>query len=226
LKSLMTKTAVDENWNEDQLLPKVRKLLEKHLGTPPKEFMYEGRKFTPKKFLFEIVKLPWQDYIIVTSFMYAPFYKFTSLDVPDNWGKRENYFNVPLDVFYTSLKNAIQNGYSAAFDSDTGEPGRMGEQDAVFVPEFDISSDKINQQAREFRFNNESTTDDHLMHFIGFKEIEGDDWFLVKDSWRTAWYGKFPGYYFFHGDYIKLKALAYIVHKDAVPEIVERITGK
>jgi len=224
LKSLMNQTATEENWNEDLVLLKVKKILDKHLGAPPKEFMFEGRKFTPKKFRYEIVKLPWKDYIIVTSFMYAPFYKFTSLNVPDNWAKRENYFNVPLDVFYSSLKNAVQNGYTAAFDSDTGEPGRMGEQDAVFVPKFDILSENITQQAREFRFNNGSTTDDHLMHFIGFKEIDGNDWFLVKDSWRTAWYGKFPGYYFFHGDYIRLKVLAYIIHKDAVPEIVNRIS--
>jgi bleomycin hydrolase len=226
LKNLMAKTAAAENWDEKRVLSKVRKMLDAHLGTPPKEFMFDGRKFTPKKFLFEIVKLPWKDYIIVTSFMYAPFYKFTSLDVPDNWGKREIYFNVPLDVFYASLKSAVQNGYSAAFDSDTGEPGRMGEQDAVFVPEFDIPSNMINQQAREFRFDNKSTTDDHLMHFIGFKEIEGDDWFLVKDSWRTAWDGQFPGYYFFHGDYIKLKVLAYVVHKDAVPGLTKYMQGK
>jgi len=116
------------------------------------------------------------------------------------------------------LKSAVQNGFSVAFDSDTGEPGRIGSEDVVFVPEFDIPSRFINQEAREFRFKNKSTTDDHLMHIIGHKEIEGNDWFLVKDSWRTAWEGRHKGYYFFHGDYIKLKVLAFLVHKDGINE--------
>jgi bleomycin hydrolase len=61
------------------------------------------------------------------------------------------------------------------------------------------------------------------MHIVGFTENAGQDWFLVKDSWRTAWEGNEAGYYFFHGDYIKLKALAYMVHKEAVPAIIDLI---
>ncbi|MEJ2053921.1 MAG: C1 family peptidase [Calditrichaceae bacterium] len=183
-------------------------------------------KRTPQTFLKEIVRLPWNDYIMVTSFSYAPFYKFMELKVPDNWAHYDTYFNVPLDLFYKSLKEAVKNGYSVAFDSDTGEPGRIGREDVVFVPDFDIAGDDINQDAREFRFNNGSTTDDHLMHIVGYKRNHGNDWFLVKDSWRTAWDGQYSGYYFFHGDYLKLKVLAYLVHKDGVPGIVKKINRR
>ncbi len=145
------------------------------------------------------------------------------MQVPDNWAHNKRYFNVPLNVFYKAVKEALQNGYSVAFDSDTGEPGRIGEEDAVFVPPYDIPSAFINPEAREFRFNNHSTTDDHLMQIIGFKEFDGQDWFLVKDSWRSAWLGKHKGYYFFHGDYIKLKVLAYMAHRDAIPSITEKM---
>lgn len=223
LDKLMLNVKQMEIWDEDLVLQKVRKILYWYLGVPPQTFEYEGKTFTPRSFLNEVVRLPWDNYIMVTSFTYAPFYKYTELKVPDNWAHYETYFNVPLDLFYESIKDAVKNGYSIAFNSDTGEPGRIGREDIVFVPEFDISGDNIDQDAREFRFNNGSTTDDHLMHIVGYKRKRGNDWFLVKDSWRTAWDGEFAGYYFFHGDYLKLKALAYLVHKDGVPDIVERI---
>ncbi|MBD3224043.1 MAG: peptidase C1, partial [Caldithrix sp.] len=106
-----------------------------------------------------------------------------------------------------------------------GEVGRIGDKDVAFVPAFDIPSDDIDQAAREFRFNNGSTTDDHLMHIVGYADSGGEDWFLVKDSWRTAWDGQFSGYYFFHEDYIKLKVLAYMVHRDGVPNIKQRLSS-
>ncbi|MEJ2543115.1 MAG: C1 family peptidase [Calditrichaceae bacterium] len=223
LYDLMAQVKEMNIWDEELVLQKVRKILYQHLGVPPQSFEYKGKIYTPRLFLKEVVRLPWDDYIMVTSFTYAPFYEFIELKVPDNWAHYDTYFNVPLDLFYDSIKNAIKNGYSLAFDSDTGEPGRLGSEDIVFVPEFDIPSKYIDQSAREFRFNNGSTTDDHLMQIVGYKRKRGNDWFLVKDSWRTAWDGDYPGYYFFHGDYLKLKALAFLVHKDAVPEIVKKI---
>lgn len=223
LNTLMRRVKALELWDEDLVTAKIRQILDKHLGVPPQAFEFNGKEYTPLSFRDEVVSLPWNDYLMVTSFMYAPFYEFSELKVPDNWAHNDRYFNVPLDVFYQSLKEAVQKGYSVAFDSDTGEPGRIGREDAVFVPPFDIPGRFINQQAREFRFNNKSTTDDHLMHIIGYKQIEGQDWFLVKDSWRSAWVGQYKGYYFFHADYIKLKALAYLVHRDAIPMIAEKI---
>ena len=208
-------------WDEQLVLEKVKEILDMHLGTPPKSFSFQGKNYSPKSFAERVVKLPWDEYVIVTSFQYAAFNQFIEMDVPDNWAHRNIYYNVPLDVFYSYLKNAIQSGYSAAFDSDTGEPGRMGSEDAVFVPDFDIPGKYINQDAREMRFENGSTTDDHLMHILAYKNFSGHDWFLVKDSWRTAWMGSAPGYYYFHGDYIRLKALAYMVHKDAIPGLVK-----
>lgn len=221
LKSLMNHIKLISLWDEELVITKVRQILDMHLSQPPEKFEFKGNMYTPKSFLNEIVRLPWDEYTTVTSFLYAPFYQFVELKVPDNWNHYDTYYNVPLDVFYESLRTAIINGYSAAFDSDTGEPGRIGEHDVVFVPPYDIPGQFINQRAREFRFNNKSTTDDHLMHIIGFAEYKGHDWFLVKDSWRTAWLGEHKGYYFFHRDYLKLKALAYIIHRDAIPEIIK-----
>src|SRR5882672_8464496 len=58
----------------------------------------------------------WNEDVIIASFQYAPFYQFTELRVPDNWKHNSNYFNVPLEVFYTSLRDAVAQGYSVAVD--------------------------------------------------------------------------------------------------------------
>jgi len=49
---------------------------------------------------------------------------------------------------------------------------------------------------------------------VGYVRHGGQDWFLVKDSNRSSRYGRFKGYYFYSGDYIRLKMLSGMVHKD------------
>ena len=223
LNQYIEKVKTDSIWDEELVLKTVTFILDKHLGKPPEQFNYDGKKYNPKTFAAEKLHLPFQDYILVTSFSYAPFYSFTTLDVPDNWQKITDYFNVPLEVFYNSLKGAVKKGYSVVIDGDFSEPGRDGLKDISIIPEFDIPAGAINQSARDFRFNNKSTTDDHLMHIVGYQQLNGQDWFLVKDSWRDAFEGKYKGYFFYHGDFVKLKVLAYMVNKEGVPQIVKRV---
>ena len=92
------------------------------------------------------------------------------------------------------MKSALSGNYSVAIDGDIGEPGRIGLKDVCYIPDDDIPGNYINQQAREYRFDKGITTDDHLMHMIGFTHYQGNDWFLIKDSWRDAWEGEHKGY--------------------------------
>ena len=216
LREYRDRVKKDEIWNEAEVVAQVKSILDKHLGKPPETFEYEGRSYTPRSFRDEFMALPWRDYLMVTSFEYAPFHTFTDLRVPDNWRNNKCYYNVPLDAFYEGLKGALRAGYSVAIDGDISEPGRIGERDIAFIPDDDIPPALITQEAREHRFREKETKDDHLMHIVGMTESGGHDWFLVKDSWRDAWQGKHKGYFFYRGDFAKLKILAYLVHKDAV----------
>jgi len=206
-----------EIWDEAKVVAEVESILSRHLGKPPESFEYKGHSYTPKSFQEKFLALPWQDYLLVTSFKYAPFHSYTELRVPDNWQKNKRYYNVPLNVFYEGLKSAVQAGYSVAIDSDISEPGRVGTRDISIIPTYDIPYSHITQEAREYRFEQKATKDDHLMHVVGVAESGGHDWFLVKDSWRDAWKGQHKGYFFFRDDYVKLKVLACLVHKDALP---------
>jgi bleomycin hydrolase len=219
LDKYMEQVKKNELWDEVKVLAQVRKILNKHLGKPPVSFKFRNVEYTPESFRDLIVSLPWNQYVTLTSFEYAPFDSLIALDVPDNWRKRKSYLNLPLTDFYNALERAISNGYSIAIDSDISEPGRIGTEDICIIPEYDIPQSSISQPAREYRFKTGITSDDHLMHIIGMNKNSSGTWFLVKDSWRDAWDGKHEGYFFFHEDYIKLKVLAFMVHRDAMPHI-------
>jgi bleomycin hydrolase len=220
LEAAIKTILADSLWNEEKALAMVKPILDQYLGEPPAEFVYEGASYTPLTFRDKVVRLPWDDYVIVTSFLYAPFHAPAELKVPDNWKHAANFYNVPLDEFYASFRGAVKNGYSAAFDADISEPAYRLTKEYAFVPEFDLPDAAITPEAREFRFQNGSTTDDHLMHVIGYSKAGNEDWFLVKDSWRTAHEGPLHGYIFMHESYVKMKVLAFLVHKDAVPGLI------
>jgi bleomycin hydrolase len=219
LEQYLTSVKRASAWKEERVLQRVQAMLHTHLGKLPTTFPYQGHTLSPHSFLREVVKLPWQEYVLITSFQYAPFYQFTELRVPDNWRHHTNYFNVPLEVFHTLLKDAVAQGYSVAVDVDISEPSYALLKDMAIIPDFDIPTAAISQEARELRFNNGTTTDDHLVHIVGYKKFGQAEWFLAKDSWPTAWEGPHKGYVFLHESYVKLKVLAFLVHRDGVPTI-------
>ena len=210
-------------WNEKDVLAHVTVILNKHLGTPPARFVYNGKEMTPQEFLKNETPLNMDDYVDVMSTSYYPFYTFQEFAVPDNWWHSKDYLNLPLDEWYGLIRKAIKAGYSLSIGGDVSEPGKLSFQDVCFIPSFDIPQQYINQDAREYRIDNKTTDDDHGIHLVGYSRIKGHDWFLVKDSNRSSRWGKYEGYHFFRGDFVKLKMLTFTVHKDIVKNILARI---
>jgi bleomycin hydrolase len=177
---------------------------------------------TPQEYATDYLKLPLNDYVALMSTRSVPFWTQGEYKVPDNWWHSKDYYNVPLRDFYKAIRNAVKNGYSLVFGGDISEPGKVPEEDVAIVPTFDIPGKFINQDAREFRFYNHTTTDDHGIHAVGFAHKYGHDWFLIKDSGRSSRKGKLKGYYIFRDDYVRLKMLTVLVHKDAVAELMAK----
>ena len=106
---------------------------------------------------------------------------------------------------------------------DVSESGYSSTNDVAMIPSYDIPSEYINENARQFRFSNGTTTDDHAIHLIGYKiDINDDWWFLIKDSGSGSRNGKIPGYYFYHEDFVKLKMMTFTIHKDAVTKTLNK----
>ncbi len=201
-------------WNEAENLAVVRTILDTFMGPVPERFTYEGREYTPETFRDEVCQLDLDDYVGCVSRLDEPFGTRVLLDVPDNWRRNDDYLNLPLDTWYRVLRESLQNGYSVCLGGDVSEPGLDGQHDVAVIPSFDIPHDAVDQGAREFRIVTHQTTDDHGIHAVAFKRYKGRDWFLIKDSNRSSRLGRFQGYYFYEGDYIKLKMLTILVHKD------------
>jgi bleomycin hydrolase len=209
-------------WDEERVLALARVILDGELGAPPTRFSYGGQSYTPQEFLARVLKLDLDSYVEVMSTLSAPFYVRAEHKVPDNWWHDANYHNVPLEVWYGALVRAVQKGYTAALGGDTSEPGYVGLENVALVPSFDIPQAYIDQSARELRFYNHSTEDDHGVHAVGFSKSGGHEWLLIKDSARSSRWGKFEGYYFYRDDYVRLKMLAYTVHREAVKDLLAK----
>ncbi len=201
-------------WDEETAVAEVRNILDRYLGPPPETFAFEGRTYTPVRFLQEVLQLDPDQYENVVSTLKEPFGQFILLDVPDNWRRKADYLNLPLDVFYRIIKESLGAGYTVSLGIDVSEPGLDGMEDAAVIPSWDIPHEAVDQAAREFRIASGQTTDDHGVHAVGFLHAGDRDWFLIKDSNRSSRLGRFKGYYFYAGDYIKLKSLSFMVHKD------------
>jgi len=210
-------------WNEQAIIANIKSILNYYMGTPPNSFTYAGRTYTPKSFLKDVTKLEPNDYVDFMSLLQKPYWSQEEYKVPDNWWRSDEYYNIPLDEFMTAIKNAIKNGYSMSIGGDVSESGYSSTHDVAMIPSYDIPSRYIDENARQFRFSNGTTTDDHAIHLIGYKIDTNDEWwFLIKDSGSGSRNGKFPGYYFYHEDFVKLKMMTFTIHKDAVTKTLAK----
>jgi bleomycin hydrolase len=209
-------------WDEDRVLAMSRVILDRELGPPPQRFVYEGREYTPQEFLAQVLRPDLDDYVEFMSTLSLPFYTRGEYKVPDNWWHDTSYYNVPLDEWYAAFKRAVQQGYTVALGGDVSEPGYNGFENEAVVPSFDIPQAYINQDSRELRFYDHSTQDDHGIHVVGYAKVGGRYWFLIKDSARSSRWGKFGGYYFYRDDYVRLKMLEFMVHKNAVRDLLAK----
>ena len=213
-------------WDERLIIPTIRRILDLTMGTPPETFEWHGATYTPKEFLTAVCKLHPEDYVSVMSTLSEPFWTHAEYKVPDNWWHDKSYVNVPLDVWYSIIVKAIKAGETMVIGGDVSEPGYWGEHDIAVVPSFDIPGPYIDQDAREFRIYNRTTRDDHGIHLVGSTRTkDGHDWFLIKDSARSARHGTYNGYLMYRDGYVKLKMLTFTVHKDFVKDVLARVAA-
>ena len=213
-------------WDEEAAVATVRSIMDHYMGVPPKEVTVNGKTMTPQQYLKEVVKISPDDYVDILSYTQQPFFQQVEYEVPDNWWHSKAYYNVPLSDFMNALKAAVRKGYTVSVGGDTSEPGIDRQSQCAVVPEFDIPSAYINDDARQMRFTNGTTTDDHGMHIVGYYEKDGKDWYLLKDSGSGSRNNdeNAPefGYYFFTEDYVRLKMMDFMVHRDAVKDLLAK----
>ncbi|MCX6254488.1 MAG: peptidase C1 [Bacteroidia bacterium] len=227
MKSYLESIKANSSWDEETAIATIKSIMKHYMGEPPIEVLVAGKKISPVQYLHEIIRINPDDYVDILSYEQEPFYQHVEYKVPDNWWHSTDYCNVPLDLFMETLKKVVHNGYTVSIGGDVSEPGFDRSTQCAIVPDFDIPSVFINDDARQFRFSNQTTTDDHGLHLVGYLAKDAKEWFLIKDSGSGS-RNNDPnasefGYYFFSEDYIKLKMMDFMIHKDAVKDLLEKV---
>lgn len=111
----------------------VESLFDIYLGEVPETFTYQGKQYTPKSFAESLGINP-DDYVEITSFTHHPYYEQFELEIPDNW-EHADYYNVPLDDLMAVIDNALNNGYTVAWDGDVSERGFSFKNGAAINPD-------------------------------------------------------------------------------------------
>lgn len=216
-------------------------ILDAYLGKDPKEFEYEGKKYTPKSYA-QSLNLNMDDYVSITSFSNHEMYASCQLAIPDNWAWGTSY-NVPLADLMTIAEAALKNGYTVAWGADVSEKGFNFRYGIAILPEDEstieisgrdnrnfsdagaekksnaflspVKEIKVTQEMRQEGYDNKTTVDDHGMHITGlYKDQNGTRYFLVKNSWGT---GNYPsGYLYVSENYFNLKTINIYLHKEAL----------
>jgi bleomycin hydrolase len=226
LKAYLLSLKTYSAWDEESAIETIKSIMNHYMGKPPSEIVVDEKKMNPQQYLHDVIRINPDDYVDILSYEQEPFYQQVEYKVPDNWGHTKTYCNIPLDIFMSTLKKVVRNGFTVSIGGDVSEPGFDRKTQCAVVPDFDIPSAYINDDARQFRFSNETTTDDHGLHLVGYLEKDGKDWYLIKDSGSGS-RNNDPnvsefGYYFFSDDYVKLKMMDFMVHKDAVKDLLEK----
>src|SRR5690606_33260223 len=143
-------------------------------------------EYSPISFMKEYFKINTDDYVDIYSLLEPGYWKKAIYDVPDNWWKADSYYNVALDDYMSALNKAIENGYSVAISGDVSEVGMYSYSGATVGPSVHNPTANIVVLAQQFRFANNTTTDDHGIHLICKTSNSSCDWSLIKASGSGA----------------------------------------
>ena len=183
------------------------------LGKAPDSFVYNKKEYTPKSFAAEWIGINPDDYVEITSYTHHPFYNRFILEIESNWNNNY-YLNLPINDFIGVVDNALMNNYSVCWDGDIWD----GYNDGFAVLNDTLKN--ITQQMRQTAFDNHTTADVHNMHIIGLAEnATGGKFYIVKNSSDAKNCG---GYLYMSREYLLLKTISVMVHKNAIPEEIRR----
>jgi bleomycin hydrolase len=208
-------------------------LLDVYLGDYPEKFTYNNKEYTPISFAEEL-GIKKDDYATICSYTHQPFYNNFVLDIPDNWDNG-SFYNVTLEELVSSTKKAINDGYTIEWDADVSNKGFSSKKGLAITfnedekPDFVSVSEEIEvtQEIRQEYYDNQTVTDDHLMHIVGLaKGSDGKEYFIVKNSWGDEkGMDDFKGHILVSESYFRLNTISVMLHKDAVAKPLQKKLG-
>jgi bleomycin hydrolase len=231
LDSVISNPPIRADW-----MPGYKQILDETMGTPPVDFTWNGKKYTPASYAKEVMKFNPDDYVNITSFTHHPYYAPFILEAPDNFSNGA-YYNLPLEEMIQVVKEAVNGGYSVMWDADVSNPWFMQGKGLAVYEGPEVKPDNITIEAdmkeaawsaalRQQLYEDLVTQDDHLMHIIGIEKSKGGKlYFLVKNSWGKV--GPQDGYINVSEAYFAINTVSLVLPKAALSKtILEKLRIK
>lgn len=202
-------------------LDAVNETLNAEIGTPPTEFLFNSQKYTPKSFAREL-GLDATNYVSLTSYTHHPFYENFVLEIPDNFS-HGSFYNLPLGEFTAAIDAALEAGYTVSWDADVSNEGFNFNEGMALLPAEDEKKPfkkpcielTVTQQSRQQAFDEQSATDDHLMHIVGIaNDQKGRPYYIVKNSWGET--NDQKGYLYCSKPYFEMNTISVLLNKNAL----------
>ncbi|WP_456438741.1 C1 family peptidase [Psychroserpens sp.] len=211
--------------NIDSSLKIVEEILSDYIGKPPKTFKYKQETLTSKEFTSKYLPLNAKDYLELTSYSNHTFYKKIVLEIPANW-RHKTYLNLPIEDFIYTIDNAINNGFTLAWDGDIGSKEGFKDNGYVKVKGEYENIKTISQEQRQSAYKRKTTTDDHNMHLVGITyDRNGQKFYILKNTWGEN--RGMDGIWYLSENYFRLRTISITVHKDGIlNEIKEKLVNK
>lgn len=235
---------ISPTWKSD-----LSNIYKNYFGELPTTVVAGGKTYTPQQYATDYLGLNPDDYVSLTSYTHHPFYTKFILEIQDNWRWAESY-NLPLDEFMEVCDAAVRGGYTFAWGADVSEsyfsrdgvarvPATLKDNDITgsdaarwtgsnakngAAIKTSNNEKTITQELRQLGYDNWETTDDHGMVIYGLaKNKQGDEYFMVKNSWGD--YGKYHGMFYASKAYVAYKTMNILIHKSAIPAHIAKKLG-
>ncbi len=196
----------------------IQAVLNAYLGSPPATFLYQNKLHSPQSFAKECIGIDPAQYIEITSYKNGKFYEMFELKIPANWNNNK-YLNLPIGDFEKVIDEALNNGFSLAWDGDATE-SEFDFETGIAKLSDEEELIKITQELRQSTFDDKSTTDDHNMHIIGrAKDKSNKLYYVLKNSEGN---NKANGYIFMTKNALLLKTISLLIHKDGIPSEIRK----
>ena len=232
----MAKALVEQSGRIDPAgMEAVEGALDAYLGELPESFTYEGQEYTPVSFR-EAMGIDPESYVTLSSFTHHPFGDSFVLEVPDNHA-HGRFFNVELDALEQAIHQALENGFTVAWDADVSNKGFSFRDGWAIMPETAATKEDwqtldamptepaVDQAMRQAAFDSQENTDDHLMHIVGrAKDAQGRSYFIIKNSWGQG--NEYGGKQFVSMPYFRHHTIGVMLHEDALGKDLKKAMGR
>lgn len=197
-------------------------VIDVYMGSAPDKFSVDNTSYSPESYA-EMLGIEVNNYISFTSFTHHPFYRSFILEIPDNYSNG-SFYNIPIEELKAVVDDALNAGYTVAWDGDVSEKGFSHKNGIAILPtnpdrEYLFTEPgpekEVTQASRQTNFENFYTTDDHLMHLIGSAtDKAGNRYYIIKNSWGDK--NLEHGYLYMSEAYFLSKTVAVMLNKKAV----------